>query len=149
MRGWGAPLVASAFWAGLLLWDLRPAAAAAWPWWLWVLLGCVALAGAVAAAPRRRRDDPIRSAGLSDRDPPAVAAVASTPADPSRGPLKAIALVLLGVILCGVGWAGLSALRAEHSLLHRLAPRTVTLLATLREDPEPSAFVVGRRGDPS
>src|SRR3954464_12664217 len=120
MRGWGAPLVASAFWAGLVLWDFRPAEASAWPWWVWVVLGCVALAGAVAVAPGRRGDDPIRVAGLSDHDPPAVAAVASTSSDPSRGPLKAIALVLLGAILCGVGWAGLGALRAQHSLLHRL-----------------------------
>ncbi len=140
MRGWGAPLVASGFWAGLLLWDLRPAASTTWPWWVWVVLGCVALAGALAAAPGRRSEDPIHGAGLGEGDRPAVAAVTSTPADPSRSPLKAIALVLLGVILCGIGWAGLSALRAEHSLLHRLAPRTVTLLATLREDPEPSAF---------
>src|SRR3954452_16269926 len=140
MRGWGAPLVASAFWAGLLLWDLRPAAATTWPWWLWVVLGGFALAGAVATAPGRRSEDPVRGAGLADADAPAVAAVTSTPADPSRSPLKAIALVVLGVMLCGVGWAGLGALRAEHSLLRRLAPRTVTLLATLREDPEPSAF---------
>src|SRR6478672_3633689 len=140
MRGWGAPLVASAFWAGLLLWDLRPAAATTWPWWLWLLLGCVALAGAVAAAPGRRVDDPLRGAGLTEGDRPAVAAVTSAPADPSRSPIRAIALVLLGVILCGIGWAGLGALRADHSLLHRLAPRTVTLLATLREDPELSAF---------
>src|SRR5690242_10597115 len=140
MRGWGAPLVASAFWAGLLLWDVRPAAATTWPWWIWVVLGCVALAAAVAAAPGRRGDDPVHRAGLSEGAPAAVAAVASTPTDPGRGPLKAIALVVLGAILCGVGWAGLGALRADHSLLHRLAPRTVTLLATLREDPEPSAF---------
>jgi competence protein ComEC len=140
MRGWGAPLVASAFWTGLVLWDIRPVAASTWPWWLWVVLGCVALAVAVAVAPGRRRDDPVHGAGLTEGDSPAVAAVAPTPADRSRGPLKAIALVLIGVLLCGVGWAGLGALRAEHSLLHRLAPRTVTLLATLREDPEPSAF---------
>src|SRR3954449_11415574 len=56
MRGWGAPLVASAFWAGLLLWDLRPAAATTWPWWLWVVLGGFALAGAVATAPGRRSE---------------------------------------------------------------------------------------------
>src|SRR3954452_24357935 len=140
MRGWSASLVASAFWAGLLLWDLRPAAATTWPWGIWVVVGGVAVAGAVAAAPGRRGDDPIRSARLTGSDPPAVAAVTSTPADPSRSPVKAIALLLVGVILCGVGWAGLAALRAEHSLLHRLAPRTVTLLATLREDPEPNAF---------
>ncbi len=140
MRGWGVPLVASGFWAGLLLWDLRPAAATTWPWWVWVLLGCAALAGAVAAAPGRRGVDPIGTAGLGDVDPPAVAAVMSAPADPSRSPVKALVFVVVGVVLCGVGWAGLGALRAEHSLLHRLAPRTVTLLATLREDPEQSSF---------
>src|SRR6185436_13767273 len=68
------------------------------------------------------------------------AAVMSAPADPSRSPVKALALVVVGVVLCGVGWAGLGALRAEHSILHRLAPRTVTLLAKLREDPEQSSF---------
>src|SRR3954451_19683302 len=140
MRGWGAPLVASAFWAGLLLWDLRPAAAAAWPWWVWVVVGCVALAGAISTAPGRRGEDPISGSGLADADRRAVAAVTSAPADPSRSPAKAVILLVVGVLLCGVGWAGLGALRAEHSLLRRLAPRTVTLLATLREDPEPSSF---------
>src|SRR4051794_16173782 len=115
MRGWGAPLVASGFWAGLLLWDLRPAAATTWPWWVWVLLGCAALAGAIAAAPARRGAAPIRAPGLGDGDPAAVAAVMSAPADPSRSPLKALALVVVGVMLCGIGWAGLGVLRTEHS----------------------------------
>src|ERR1044071_6618902 len=114
MRGWGAPLVASAFWAGLLLWDLRPPAAATWPWWLWVVVGFVALAGAIATAPGRRSEDPISGSGLADAERPAVAAVTSAPADPSRSPVKALALVVAGVLLCGVGWAGLGGLRGHH-----------------------------------
>ena len=141
MQGWGAPMVASAFWAGLLLWDLRPAPASTWPWWAWLLFGCVALAGAAAVAPGRRGDDPLRTSGLADDVPlPAVAAVTPEATDRRRSPGPAIALVVVGVLLCGIGWAGLGAVRAEHSLLRRLAPRTVTLLATLREDPEPSPF---------
>ena len=141
MQGWGAPMVASAFWAGVLLSGPPARPATTWPWWAWLLLGCVALTGAAAVAPGRRGDDPLRTSGLTDDDPvPAVAAVTPRATDHRRGPGPAIALVVAGVLLCGVGWAGLGAVRAEHSLLRRLAPRTVTLLATLREDPEPSAY---------
>jgi hypothetical protein len=52
----------------------------------------------------------------------------------------ALALLTVGLILCGVGWAGLGAARIEGSLLARLAPRTVTITGTLREDPEPSPY---------
>src|SRR4051812_9014443 len=116
MRGWGAPLVASAFWAGLLLWDLRPAAATTWPWWLWVVLGGFARAGAVATAPGRRSEAPVRGAGLADADAPAVAAVTSTPADPSPSPLRGVALLVLGGVLGGRGWAGFGGPRAEGPL---------------------------------
>ena len=141
MQGWGAPTIASAFWAGLLLWDLRPAPASTWPWWAWLLLGCAALAGATALAPGRRGDDPIRSVGTRRRrSVPAVAAVTPTGDGP---PARARPGHRAGGRRGAALWrrlGGLGAVRAEHSLLRRLAPRTVTLLATLREDPEPSAF---------
>ena len=76
MQGWGAPLATSGFWAGLLLWDLRPAPVASWPWWAWLVLGCTSLAAAAATAPRRRRTDPLHHAGLVDDDHPAVASMA-------------------------------------------------------------------------
>jgi competence protein ComEC len=140
MQGWGAPLAASGFWAGVLLWDLRPTPVASWPWWAWVVFGFATLAGSAAAAPGRRRSDPLRSAGLVDDEHPAVFAVAAPASDRRRGPLPAIALLAIGVSLCGMGWAGLNAARVDGSLLHRLAPRTVTLIGTLREDPTPSAY---------
>ena len=140
MQGWGAPLAAATFWAGLLVWDGRPAAVASWAWWVWVLLGGVALAAAWAAAPGRRRTDALRVAGLTPSDHPSVAAVAAPRSDRRRGPAAALALLIVGVLLCGIGWAGLGAARVDGSLLARLAPRTVTLTGTLREDPEPSPY---------
>ncbi len=133
-------MAAVAFWSGLLAWDERPAPVASWPWWAWLLFGCAALAGAWAVAPGRRGDDPLRVAGLARSQHPAVAAVVAAAPDRRRGPYAAIALLTLGVLLCGVGWAGLGAARIEGSLLHRLAPRTVTLTGTLREDPTPSPY---------
>jgi competence protein ComEC len=138
MQGWAAPIAASAFWAGLLVWDLRPAPVASWPWWVWLVLGCASLAAAAATAPGRRRTDPLLGAGLVDDDHPAVAAVAAPRTDRRRGPLPALVLLAAGLWLCGVGWAGLNVARVDGSLLHRLAPRTVTLIGTLREDPATS-----------
>jgi competence protein ComEC len=140
MQSWGAPLAASGFWAGLLLWDLRPTPVASWPWWAWLVLGAATLALTAAAAPGRRRVDPLGRAGLVDAEHPSVAAVAAATPDRRRRPLPAIVMLAVGVSLCGVAWAGLSAARVDGALLYRLAPRTVTLIGTLREDPEASAF---------
>jgi competence protein ComEC len=140
MQGWGAPLAAATFWAGLLVWDGRPTAVASWAWWVWVVLGGLALAAAWAAAPGRRRTDALRIAGLTPSDHPSVAAVAAPRSDRRRGPAVALALLIVGVLLCGIGWAGLGAARVDGSLLARLSPRTVTLTGVLREDPEPSPY---------
>ena len=140
MQGWGAPILAAAFWAGLVGWDMRPSAVASWPWWSWLLLGIVGLAAAAAAAPGRRRDDVVHDAGLADEDHPAVTAVAAAPPSSGRQPGPALVYLIASVALCGVAWAGLGTARADGSLLHRLAPRTVTLTGTLREDPEASPF---------
>ena len=109
MQSWGAPLAAVTFWAGLLVWDGRPTAVASWAWWVWVLLGGVALAAAWAAAPGRRRTDALHVAGLTSNDHPSVAAVAAAATDRRRGPAGALVLLIVGVLLCGIGWAGLSA----------------------------------------
>jgi competence protein ComEC len=140
MQGWGAPLAGSGFWAGLLLWDLRPAPVASWPWWAWLLLGAATLAAAAAAAPGRRRTDPLQAAGLVDPDDPRVVAVAAPTSDRRRAPGPAILLLAVGVALCGLAWAGLGAARVDGSLLHRLAPRAVTLIGTLRGDPAESPY---------
>ena len=135
MQGWGAPLAASGFWGGLLLWDLRPAPVASWPWWAWLVLGLATLTAAVAATPSRRRADPLETSGLVEADDPRVAAVAAPTAGRGRSRAPAIALLAIGVALCGIAWAGLGAARLDGSLLHRLAPKSVRLIGTLREDP--------------
>ena len=140
MQGWGAPLAAAGFWAGLLVWDVRPTSVSSWAWWAWLLFGSAALAAAWATAPGRRRTDPLRIAGLAAGEHPAVAAVAARTPDRRRGPYAALALLIVGVLLCGIGWAGLGAARVKGSLLGRLAPRTVTITGTLRQDPQPSPY---------
>jgi competence protein ComEC len=141
VQGWGAPVAAAAFWAGLLVWDVRPNVTSDWPWWLWLAAGLTAMAAAAVAAPGRRREDPLEDAGLVLSAPPAaVAAVAAPLIDRRRGPVVELSMLAAGVLLCGVGWGGLSQARIDGSLLGRLAPSTVTITGTLREDPEPGAF---------
>jgi competence protein ComEC len=140
VQGWGAPLAAASFWAGLLAWDVRPRWSASWPWWWWLAAGVAAFALAAAAAPGRRGADPVAEAGLVEPVHGAVAAVAAPAVRPRRAGRVALALIVAGVVLGGLGWAGLSEARVEGSLLGRLAPRTVTVTGTLREDPEPGAY---------
>jgi len=137
---WGAPLAAGAFWAGLLAWDGRPHALQAWPAWAWLVVGVAILAASWVAAPGSRRGDPLGRAGLARSDPAAVVAVSAAATDGRRGPLAALTLLILGVFLCAVGWGGLAQARRETSLLRRLAPRSVTVVGTLRDDPVTSAI---------
>jgi len=136
---WGAPLAAGAFWAGLLAWDGRPGALQTWPAWAWLAVGVAILAASWVAAPGSRRGDPLGRAGLTHSDPEAVVAVSAAATDGRRGPLAALTLLIIGVFLCGVGWGGIAQARRETSLLARLAPRSVTVVGTLREDPVSSA----------
>jgi competence protein ComEC len=137
---WGLPLAAGAFWGGLLLWDARPRFVGSLPAWAWLALGLGGLAAAWIAAPPRRPDDPLGRAGLADAVVPQVAAVASGAPDPRRGPIAAMALLVVGLVLCGAGWGGLAEVRRQASLLARVAPRPVTLIGTVREDPLPGAY---------
>ena len=139
MGAWGAPLAAGAFWAGLLAWDGRPGALQTWPAWAWLAVGVAILAASWVAAPGTRRGDPLGRAGLTRGDPAAVVAVSAAATDGRRGPLAALALLIVGVFMCGVGWGGIAQARRETSLLGRLAPRSVTVVGTLREDPVSSA----------
>jgi competence protein ComEC len=100
----------------------------------------VSLAAAWLAAPRPRGTDALASAGLAADEPSAVTAVRAPAADGRRGPLPALALLTIGVFLCGVGWGGVAQARRGGSLLARLAPRSVTVTGSLREDPVTSAF---------
>ena len=139
MGAWGVPLATGAFWAGLLAWDGRPRALQAWPAWAWLVVGVAILAASWLAAPGTRRGDPLGRAGLARSDPAAVVAVSAATTDARRSPLAALTLLILGVFLCGVGWGGIAQARRETSLLRRLAPRSVTVVGTFREDPVTSA----------
>jgi competence protein ComEC len=134
------PAAAGAFWAGLLVWDAAPGPLSRWPAWTWLVLGLAALVAAWIAAPSRRRDDPLARAGLAPSPPDQVVAVAAAAPDPGRGPLVALALLLTGLVLCGIGWGGIAELRRHASLLAAVAPRPVTVTGTVREDPRPGAY---------
>jgi hypothetical protein len=110
---WGAPLAACAFWAGLLAWDGRPAAFRGWPAWAWLAAGLATLAAAWIAAPRTGTGDALARAGLAADEPAAVTAVRAPAADGRRGPHLALALLTIGVFVCGVGWGGVAQTRRE------------------------------------
>jgi competence protein ComEC len=137
---WGAPLAACAFWAGLLAWDGRPAAFRGWPAWAWLVAGLATLAAAWIAPPRTGTGDALARAGLSADEPAAVTAVRAPGGGGPPGPHLALALLTIGVFVCGVGWGGVAQTRRDGSLLGRLAPRSVTVIGSLREDPVVSAF---------
>jgi competence protein ComEC len=130
-------VAASAFWAGLLLWDARP-----WPvpWWTFVALGLGSLVAAWLAAPRPSRDDPLRRAGLAPPQTPAVAAVTPVGAGMGGARLASLLFLTAGVVAVGVGWAGLADARRDAQLLGRLAPRPAEVVGTLREDPAEGSY---------
>jgi competence protein ComEC len=137
---WGAPLAACAFWAGLLAWDGRPASIQGWPAWTWLVFGVAGLTASWLAAPRARRGDPLGRAGLAPLAPGGLFAGGAPAPDGRRSPLPALALLTIAVFICGVGWGGVAQARRQDSLLGRLAPRSVTVTGSLREDPVTSAF---------
>ncbi len=75
MNAWALPAAAAAFWVGLLAWEVHP------PWahpWMGMALGLAAIAGAWLAAPRvTTGGDPLREAGLAEREDASVAAIAA------------------------------------------------------------------------
>ncbi len=138
MTGWLAPVLAGAFWSGILAWPaLRPVLA------IWVLLTAGVLGLGVAAwlAPARASEIPLARAGLLDpASSPALEAVASPRTASARGPPGAVVLSLVAATtLFGAGWAGLHDLRVRSGLLARIAPREVSVEGTLATDPEPGA----------
>jgi competence protein ComEC len=138
VSAWALPGAAAAFWAGLLIWQVRPS------WvhpWMAMVVGLASLAGAWLAAPHRKAGpDPLESSGLVDALPVAAGAVAAPRIGRDGSPAAALALVLVGLVGLGVGWAGIHAGWLDGSLLARLAPRRVTVVGVLHTDPEPGAF---------
>jgi competence protein ComEC len=138
VNGWALPSAAGAFWAGLLLWEVRPGGLGVW---VWGLLGLAGLVGAWLAAPSPRREEsPLARARLARREAPAVKAVAAGPRTVRRGSAAAAALALVGIVALGTAWAGLGAARLHGSLLARLGPQRVEAVGSLREDPSPGMF---------
>ncbi|MFL5798367.1 MAG: DNA internalization-related competence protein ComEC/Rec2 [Actinomycetota bacterium] len=138
MTGWLAPVLAGAFWAGILAWPtLRPGLA------IWQLLsaGVLGLGAAAWLAPGRASEVPLARAGLLDPGPaPALEAVATPRTAAARGPPGAVVVSLVAATtLFGAGWAGLHDLRVRSGLLARIAPREVRVEGTLATDPEPGA----------
>lgn len=116
MGGWGLPLAAAAFWAGLLAWDAGPWASAPEHWWVWLVAGLGLFGLAFVFGPK---DRPVPEAGRGRR---------------RRRSAAALTLMTVGVLVCGAGWGGLAQLRMQRSLLAGLAPRTVQIVGVLRDD---------------
>jgi len=129
------PVAAAALAAGLLA---RPAVGHLLPVPLWMLLAILALVGGVLVAPSRRRGGTaLAEAGLLPAAEPTPAGALVAPAGtvglaPSW---LATLLVAIAVLLVGIGWGGLHEHRTEGAFLRGLAPATVTLEGSLREDP--------------
>jgi competence protein ComEC len=137
VAAWRTPLAAAAFAAGLLAW---PAVGAALPVAMWTAVAVLALAVGIAVAPRRRtRGHVLEEAGLLTRAEPRPAdALLATDRPPGRGPpWVAAVLVALGVLVAGVAWGGVHQRRTEEAFLRSLAPASVTIEGSLREDPRP------------
>jgi competence protein ComEC len=140
MSPWLLPATAAAFWAGLLLGFGPGRGLAAW---IPGVLGVAALVAAGIAAPAVRRVDPVADAGLL---PPtrgwleAVERVAPSRRRPGAPAAAVAALVVLGVVGVGAGWALLSEARLARSPLASVVPDRVVVEATLREDPRPGAI---------
>jgi competence protein ComEC len=139
VTGWLAPVLAGAFWAGILLWPAARPFASIWE----LLLGGLACLGvAVWLAPTKAPVDPLLRAGVVDPGAPAaMAAVAAERTRVARGPPGAVVIaVLVAAVLFGAGWSGFHDLRIRSGLLARMAPEHVTVEGSLATDPEPGSL---------
>jgi competence protein ComEC len=135
--GWLLPIVAGAFWSGILL---EPPLVGAAPWCVWVIGGALILVWTALRAPGPRRGpDPIVAAGLAAPEHGPVAALSPVPAEPRAPPWTPLAMVLAFVVL-GAGWAGLRSDRVNGSYLARVAGEQVTVDGSLRGDPQEGSF---------
>jgi ComEC/Rec2-related protein len=139
---WALPFAAASFWAGLLLWPVRPG-------WLGagaaLFLGVAALIGAwlAAAAHARERlgEEPVlERAGLVRGPAGPLAALTPSVASRGRHGIAVVCLAAAGIVLLGTGWGGVAEARLNGSLFARLGPVQVEAIGTLREDPSPGSF---------
>jgi competence protein ComEC len=133
MSGWALPAVAGSFWAGLLLWT--PLSARLRPWMALALGAAALLAALLAAPPLSRGPGVLERAGVASPIPRTVAEVTAPGAATGGHATGVVALTLVGLLLLGAGWAGVQQARVRSSLLARLAPRSVTVVGSLRTDP--------------
>src|SRR6059058_2692339 len=122
MTGWVLPVVAGAFWIGILVW---PGLGSAVPWWVLLGLGFGALGGAaVSAAPSEPRALSVLERVTGRGEEPMVAALGGSARGVARAPPAASAIsVAAAFVLLGAGWAGLHEKRAGSSALAGLAPQ--------------------------
>lgn len=130
MSAWILPALAAAVWTGTLAQSLIGEALETWAW---LIGGLVGLGLAVATAPSRPESETgdEEALQLAERLVRDVAA-------PSRGDRRrwrASALGVVAVFLLAVGWANVHEHRVRDAFLARLAPESVELEGTLREDP--------------
>ena len=138
MNTWLLPASAASFWVGLLAGPRWSGLVGPWGW---LVIGVAALVSAWLATPRDLSGDPLRLAGLAPSPAPSVQAVAEGRSAPRGGTAApAFGLAIIGVLALGIGWGGMAERRLEGSFLASLAPDRVTLGATVREDPRPTAF---------
>ncbi|MEX0990171.1 MAG: ComEC/Rec2 family competence protein [Actinomycetota bacterium] len=129
------PAAAGAFTLGLLAWPILGGAV---PEWGWLLLGAAGLIGAAVGASGPRSFDEIDLSGRIGAERPrgsdAIAALeALAPGRVTKPGVTALALA--GLILFGVGWAGLWEARLDDGVLAGAAPSSGRLEAALRTDP--------------
>jgi competence protein ComEC len=144
---WTLPVVAGAFWIGLLSWPLVQRLAAPWEF---LVAGLALLGLGAAIAPTRSRGPRALVAGGVLLEKPTLAAVEAPAAAGGRGPPLLVAVACLaGFLVLGCGWAGVHAGRIAASQLAPIAPAHVELEATLRSDPGESQYGWSAQADVS
>jgi competence protein ComEC len=137
VNAWLLPGAAGAFWAGILLWEIRPVGT---PGWAAALVGVASLSAAILAAPRLDHGDRLAAAGIAHPDAAAISAVAPFRRSRPGGSRAALLLAVIGITLLGSAWAALGQARLDASVIARLGDARITAVGTLREDPAEGAF---------
>src|SRR5207302_7481281 len=138
MTSWLLPVVAAAFWLGILL---EPVLRAVLPAWDLLALGLATLGGLPLVVPRAATGaDPLPRAGLASQEPAALSSLGSGRPSAARAPPAAALAMVLAFVVLGAAWSGLRTDRLRHSPLTRLAGKQVRVAGELRTDPSPGRF---------